>query len=152
MAAVRQPHPTALPEQMAIWNSEILITTAPLQSLPNDWEGSAGAYVDFWGVVRGLEDGREISGIEYEAHEAMAQRQLEMIAEAARIQFDLAGIVLRHRIGFVAAGEASLFLRVASAHREAAFQASQWIVAELKQKVPIWKRPLFVRQEEPVAP
>src|SRR6266446_1887824 len=114
MAAVRQPHPTALPEQMAIWNSEILITTAPLQSLPNDWEGSAGAYVDFWGVVRGLEDGREISGIEYEAHEAMAQRQLEMIAEAARIQFDLAGIVLRHRIGFVAAGEASLFLRVAS--------------------------------------
>jgi molybdopterin synthase catalytic subunit len=148
---VRQTHPTAALEQMAIWNSEILITTAALQSLPNKWDGSAGAYVDFWGVVRSVEDGREISGIQYEAHEAMARHQMEMIAETARRKFDLAEIVLRHRIGFIAAGEASLFLRVASGHRAAAFQASEWIVAELKQKVPIWKQPIFVRQREEAA-
>jgi molybdopterin synthase catalytic subunit len=47
----------------------------------------------------------------------------------------------------VAAGEASLFLRVSSGHRGAAYEASAWIVSELKKKVPIWKRPLFVRQE-----
>jgi molybdopterin synthase catalytic subunit len=141
----------ASPEQMAIWNSEILITTGPLQSLPNSWEGSTGAYIDFWGVVRAREDGREVSGIQYEAHELMAQHQMEMIVEAARAEFELEKVVLRHRIGFVAAGEASLFLRVASAHRTAAFQGSQWIIAELKQKVPIWKRPLFVRQEASAA-
>ena len=131
---------------MATWHSEILITTSPLQSRPNRWSGAAGASVDFWGVVRTLEDGREISGIEYEAHQTMAQRQMELIAEAARTDFDLEEVTLQHRIGFVAAGEASLFLRVASAHREAAFRASSWIVTELKKKVPIWKRPLFVRQ------
>jgi molybdopterin synthase catalytic subunit len=135
---------------MATWHSEILITTSPLQSRPNRWSGAAGASVDFWGVVRTLEEGREISGIEYEAHQTMAQRQMEMIADAARTDFGLEEVTLQHRIGFVAAGEASLFLRVASAHREAAFQASSWIVTELKKKVPIWKRPLFVRQSRAV--
>jgi molybdopterin synthase catalytic subunit len=135
---------------MATWHSEILITSSPLQSRPNRWGGAAGASVDFWGVVRTLEDGHEISGIEYEAHQTMAQRQMEMIAEAARTKFGLEEMTLQHRIGFVAAGEASLFLRVASAHREAAFQASSWIVTELKKKVPIWKRPLFVRQSRAV--
>ncbi len=133
---------------MATWHPEILITTAPIQSRPNSWTGKAGATVDFWGVVRSLEDGREISGIEYEAHEAMAQHQMKMIATAAQTEFDLAEVILQHRIGFVAAGEASLFLRVSSGHRGAAYRGSGWIVAELKKKVPIWKRPIFVRQEK----
>ena len=131
---------------MATWHSEILITTGPLQSPPNRWNDTTGASVDFWGVVRALEDGRAISGIEYEAHQTMAQHQMQMIAEAAHTEFRLSEVTLQHRLGFVAAGEASLFLRVASAHREAAFQASSWIVTELKKKVPIWKRPLFVGQ------
>lgn len=78
----------------------------------------------------------------------MAQHQMKMIATAARSEFELEEIVLQHRIGFVPAGEASLFLRVASGHRGAAYQGSAWIVAELKQKVPIWKRPVFVRPEK----
>ena len=134
---------------MATWHSQILITTSPLRERPNSWNGKAGASVDFWGVVRALEDGREISGIEYEAHETMAQHQLETIAAEARAKFALEEVVLEHRVGLVAAGEASLFLRVASAHRGAAFEASAWVVAELKKKVPIWKKPLFVRQENP---
>jgi molybdopterin synthase catalytic subunit len=134
---------------MAISNSEILLTDTPLPSPARDWKDSAGAIVDFWGVVRAVENGEEISGIEYEAHRAMAEHQLGKIADAARTKFRLEQVILRHRIGFVATGEASLFLRVSSAHRAAAFRGSQWIVAELKQKVPIWKRPLFVRQTEP---
>ncbi len=136
---------------MATWHSEILITTSPLQVRPNSWNGQAGATLDFWGVVRALEDGHEISGIEYEAHEAMAKHQMELIAEAGRERFALETVLLHHRIGFVAAGEASLFLRVASAHRGAAFEASAWVVAELKKKVPIWKRPIFVRGQDPTA-
>ena len=135
---------------MAIWHSEILITTSRLQSPPNDWNGQAGAALDFWGVVRNVEDEREISGIEYEAHQVMAQHQLEMIATTARAEFGLEQLMIHHRIGFVAAGEASLFLRVASAHRAATLQGCAWIVTELKQKVPIWKHPLFVRQERAV--
>jgi molybdopterin synthase catalytic subunit len=131
---------------MATWHPEILITTDPLQAPANTFSGTAGALVDFWGVVRALEDGREISGIEYEAHREMAQHQMEMIANAAQAEFGLERITLQHRIGFVAAGEASLFLRVSSAHRAASYRGSAWIVAELKQKVPIWKHPVFAEQ------
>ena len=134
-------------KQMATWHSEILITTAPLESRPNIWNGKIGASVDFWGVVRAREEDCEISGIEYETHQAMAQHQMEMIARAAQEKFGLQEVLLHHRVGFVAAGEASLFLRVTSAHRAAAYQGSAWMVAELKQKVPVWKRPVFVREE-----
>jgi molybdopterin synthase catalytic subunit len=124
--------------------SEILITTSPLPLPASEWQLSAGAIVDFWGVVRALEDGREISGIDYEAHEAMAQHQMEMLADRARGDFPLEEIILRHRVGFVSAGEASLFLRVTSGHRAAAFEGSQWMINELKKTVPIWKRPIFI--------
>jgi molybdopterin synthase catalytic subunit len=133
---------------MAISKSQILITTAPLVPPPPAFSDSAGAVLDFWGVVRGREAGREISGIDYEAHEAMAQHQMEVLAESAGAQFPLESIILHHRIGVVGAGEASLFLRVTSAHRGEAFAASSWMIAELKKKVPIWKRVLFVRPEE----
>ncbi len=136
---------------MSTWHSQIILTTEPLAIVPNDWNEAAGASLDFWGVVRALEDGREISGIEYEAHPAMAEHQMKLIAQAAQRGFGLEAVILHHRIGFVAAGEPSLFVRVASAHRAAVLEATAWIVAELKQKVPIWKHPLFVRQTQAAA-
>ena len=123
---------------------EVLVTGSALQRPDEDGNATAGAVVDFSGVVRKLEgDGREIEGIEYECHVKMAEHQMCLIAEAAVEKFQLKQVVLHHRIGFVKAGEPSLFLRVATAHRAAAFEASEWIVNELKKKVPIWKKPQF---------
>lgn len=122
---------------------KVLLTDAQLNAPENRLDPTAGARVDFQGIVRGSEDGREIDGIDYEAHREMAEHQLKEIAERAAIQFGLRSVIIHHRTGFVAVGEASLFVRVCSGHREAAFQASLWIVDELKKKVPIWKRPQF---------
>src|ERR1700757_1391739 len=119
---------------------EVLLTEAPLEAPPQNHHCDAGATVDFRGVVRKLEDGREIEGIDYEAHREMAEHQLREIAEQAGIEFRLQSVIIHHRIGFVAVGEVSLFTRVCSGHRDEAFQASRWIVDELKKKVPIWKR------------
>ena len=121
---------------------EISVTQVPLAAPRSDIAGT-GAVVDFWGVVRPIEDGREIEGIDYETHHEMAEHQLERIAEQAAELFGLKLVIIHHRIGFIAVGEASLFLRVASPHRSEGFRASQWIVDELKKKVPIWKRPRF---------
>jgi molybdopterin synthase catalytic subunit len=121
---------------------EILLTEAPLDA-PQTHPIEAGAMVEFLGIVRRLENGCDIEGIEYEAHRQMAEHQLRQIAEQAADKFRLELIIIHHRIGFIAVGESSLFLRVASAHREEGFQASQWIVDELKKKVPIWKRSRF---------
>jgi molybdopterin synthase catalytic subunit len=122
---------------------KILVTEGPLAEPPKNHKSDAGAMVEFWGVVRRLEAGREIEGIEYEAHREMAAHQLKQIAEQASEKFGLKQVIVHHRIGFIAVGEPSLFLRVASPHRGDGFRASQWIVDELKKRVPIWKRPLF---------
>ena len=122
---------------------EVLVTESALQTPDRDCDTAAGAVVDFFGVVRKLENDREIEGIEYESHVQMAEHQLRLIADAAMEKFQLKQVVLQHRIGFVRAGEASLFLRVSAPHRGSAFNASKWIVDELKEKVPIWKKPVF---------
>jgi molybdopterin synthase catalytic subunit len=128
---------------MAISVCEVSITEAPLILPEANEDPQAGAMVLFWGAVRSTEDGREITGIDYEAHRAMAEHQMRIVAETAAKKFDVREIFLRHRIGFVAAGEPSVVVRVASGHRGAAFAASQWIMDELKRVVPIWKRPVF---------
>ena len=127
---------------------EVLVTDAQLSAPENRVDPAAGARIDFQGIVRASEEGREIEGIDYEAHWKMAEHQLREIAEQAIIQFELRSVIIHHRVGFVAVGEPSLFMRVFSGHRQAAFQASRWIVDELKKKVPIWKRPRFKIQND----
>jgi molybdopterin synthase catalytic subunit len=121
---------------------EVLLTEEPLP-VPSQQrvDLEAGAVVDFWGVVRQLENGCEIDGIDYEAHAAMAEHQLRMLADAAAEKFQLRKVLLYHRVGFVRAGQASLYLQVSASHRAAAFEGSKWMVDELKKKVPIWKKP-----------
>src|SRR5437763_1105051 len=96
---------------------EVLLTKERLEAPKEIANPQAGAVIDFWGVVRALEDGREIEGIEYEAHTSMAKHQLEKIAEQAASSFAIDFLMIHHRIGFVAAAEASLFVRVATRHR-----------------------------------
>ena len=134
---------------MAISVCEVSLTEAPLVlPEPND-DPQAGAVVVFWGAVRATEDGREITGIDYEAHRAMAEHQMRVVAESAAEKFEVREIFLRHRLGFVAAGEPSVVVRVTSGHRGAAFAASEWIMDELKRAVPIWKRPVFKEMPSP---
>lgn len=127
---------------------ELLLTKAELERAA-DWpEVCAGAIVDFRGVVRVTELERTIQGIDYEAHAAMAEHQLQLIGREAMERFGLQMAVIRHRIGFVAIGEASLFIRVAAPHRREAIRASEWMVDELKKRVPIWKHPKFELNQE----
>jgi molybdopterin synthase catalytic subunit len=122
---------------------EVLITDAALEA-PSDTYQESGAVVDFSGVVRPLEAERGITGIHYEAHQAMASHQMEQIAGNAIQRFGLHGAIIHHRVGFVPAGEASVFVRTISRNRAEAYRANQWIMDELKKNVPIWKRPKFI--------
>ena len=122
---------------------ELLLTKAELERAVEWPQGGAGAVVDFRGVVRPEEQEKPIRGIEYEAHAAMAKHQLDRIAREAMERFGLQMTVIRHRVGFVPAGEASLLIRLASPHRSEAIRALEWLVDELKKRVPIWKHPQF---------
>src|SRR4030095_2868510 len=124
---------------MSNYDCDVALVMGALDfTLPENRSGG-GAIVQFFGDVRPLENGEPIDGIEYEAHWEMAEYQLRKIVDAAAKRFGLLGVHLRHRVGFVGAGETSLLVSVVAAHRDAAFDASRWIVDELKQRVPIWK-------------
>jgi molybdopterin synthase catalytic subunit len=122
---------------------EIRVGTAPLEPIPPLFSDTAGAVLDFYGVVRGREDEATISGIGYEAHEEMARHQLGRLAAEAIERFAIFELILHHRIGFVPVAEPSLFLRVSSGHRGTAFAAAQWLIEQLKARIPIWKHPVF---------
>ncbi len=99
-----------------------------------------GAAVYFLGVVRGTEDGRPILALEYEAFVPMAEHQFRLLFDQAEKGWPLESVRLVHRLGRVAAGEASLWVEVVAPHREEAFAACQFIVTEMKRVVPIWKK------------
>lgn len=120
--------------------SNVTITDRALEIPSPALRADAGAVVDFLGVVRGLEDGREIKGIDYEANREMAEHQMRKIADEARERFGFATLQLHHRIGFVPVAEASLFVRIMARHRGPALDACRWIIERLKEEVPIWKR------------
>jgi molybdopterin synthase catalytic subunit len=122
---------------------EIRITKQPLDPRGLRFSRTEGAVVDFFGVVRSVENERAIEAIEYEAFEAMAERQLALIANEAKDRYGLVSVIIHHRIGLVPVGEASLFVRVTARHRRAAFDGSSQIIERLKQAVPIWKHPVY---------
>jgi molybdopterin synthase catalytic subunit len=126
---------------------DIRISKQPLDAADLEFSRTEGAVLDFFGVVRTIENDRLIDGIEYEAFERMAERQLALIADEARASFGLVSVIIHHRTGFVRAGEASLFVRVSAPHRRAAFEGSSQIVERLKQAVPIWKHPVYANAQ-----
>src|ERR1700704_3127826 len=128
---------------MANCDCEVALVSGPLDLTSPEATLGGGAIVEFFGNVRPLENGKQIDGIEYEAHREMAEHQLRKIAEEAAERFDLLMVKLHHCIGFVAVGETSLFLRVPPAPGGAACKASRWIIDELKKRVPIWKSVRF---------
>lgn len=98
-----------------------------------------GATILFVGTVRDVNDGRSVLGMEYQAYRAMAERELNDIALEAGERFDTEHIVIEHRLGALALGDASVIIAVAHPHRGAAYDASRYVIEQLKQRVPIWK-------------
>ncbi len=101
-----------------------------------------GAVVCFLGVVRGSEGDDAITAIDYEAFEPMARRQFELLFDELGQRWPVESVRLVHRIGVVPVNEPSLWVEVVAPHRAEAFDACQFLIDEMKQKVPIWKKPL----------
>ena len=119
------------------------LTRAPIDAcvlLREIGDPGHGAVLLFLGVVRDLNDGRAVSGIEYSAYEAMAASELQAIADEAAARCAGASVLLVHRLGELALQEASVAILVAHGHRDQAYQLSRWTIEELKRRVPIWKR------------
>ena len=103
---------------------------------------ATGAVASFFGIVRGEEERQPIAALHYEAFEAMALHQLDLLFDQVEKRWPVESVRLVHRTGRVEAGESSLWVEVTAPHRQEAFAACQFLIDEMKKVVPIWKRPL----------
>jgi molybdopterin synthase catalytic subunit len=101
---------------------------------------SDGAVLLFWGVVRNHHQGLAVNRLEYDAYVEMAEAKLKEIVGEARTRWPVGAIAVVHRLGRLEIGEASVGIAVASPHRAEAYDASRYVIEELKRRVPIWKR------------
>ena len=86
---------------------------------------------------------REVLGLEYEAHAAMALRVVASIADEIEARFGVTRLAIVHRTGEVPVGEASVAIVACAPHRDAAFQAARYAIDETKARAPIWKAERF---------
>lgn len=103
-----------------------------------------GGHSIFLGQVRAdVVDGKTVAAIEYTAYEEMAGNEADKIREEAFAAYDLTCAHIYHSLGEIRAGELCFFVFTSSAHRKAAREASQFLVDEIKERVPIFGKEIF---------
>lgn len=119
----------------------------PCSALDGCISDQDGAAILFLGTVRNHNDGREVGHLDYQAYAPMAEATLYEIVAEAHQRWDTGGISVIHRYGRLEIGDISVAIAVASPHRAEAFEASRYIIEELKKRAPIWKREGYLSGE-----
>jgi len=99
-----------------------------------------GAVVSFSGICRGSEDGEPIAALTLEHYPGMAEAEIGRHADEALSRWPLQGLTIIHRFGRIAPGENIVLVVTASSHRQAAFEAAEFLMDYLKTNAPFWKR------------
>lgn len=101
-----------------------------------------GAVAAFVGVVRDLNEGEGVASMTLEHYPGMTERALEQIEQRARSRWDLAEILVIHRVGELRPTDQIVLVVVTSRHRGEAFAACEFVMDYLKTEAPFWKKEL----------
>lgn len=99
-----------------------------------------GAVVSFTGICRGAEAGEPIAALTLEHYPDMAEAEIARHVQEAQERWPLLGVTVIHRYGRMRPGENIVLVVTASSHREAAFQAAEFLMDYLKTRAPFWKQ------------
>jgi molybdopterin synthase catalytic subunit len=108
----------------------------------------AGAVASFVGTVRSRSRGRDVTYLEYEAFEEMAEPMLSRLGDELTERNGLCAVAIHHRLGRVEIGEASVVIAVSAPHRSAALDACREAIETLKSTIPLWKKEVYAGGEE----
>ena len=122
---------------MILITSKEIDFTAVTDSVRNH---RAGAVNLFLGTVREFTGDTQTQSLEYEAHAAMAQSEMQKLADEAKHRWKLIEISIVHRVGHLGLGDIAVAVAVSAPHRPEAFEGGRWLIDTLKERVPIWKK------------
>ena len=111
-------------------------------------DDSAGAIDVFIGTVRNKTADRKVQHLDYEAYDPMAVKEIQKIIKQAQTKWPIIKAAAYHRKGKLVIGDIAVIVAVSTPHRQASFEACQFIIDTLKQTVPIWKKEVFDGGEE----
>ena len=127
-------------------NSSIKITSNKL-NIQNCYDfvqdASCGGIALFVGSVRNKTQNKSVTLLDFSTYQAMAIKEMKMIADKALQDFDILKIAIHHAEGELHIGDIPVIIAVSSPHRKAAFAACQFAIDTLKETVPIWKKEHF---------
>lgn len=108
-----------------------------------------GAHDIFLGQVRAdEEDGKKVCAIEYSCYKELAEKTMHQIRENTFAKFDISCMHVYHSLGMVQAGEICLFVFVSAPHRRICFEALQFVVEEIKAKLPVYGKEMWDDERE----
>lgn len=111
-----------------------------------------GGIATFLGCARDFSEGHNVSEISFEAYGSMALTEMRTLREEAIARFGLLDARIVHRVTTVKAGDNIVLIVAGAEHRAAAFDACRWMIDELKERVPIWKKEITPQGEAWVTP
>lgn len=127
-------------------NSSIKITSDKL-NIQNCYDfvqdASCGGIALFVGTVRNKTQDKSVTLLDFSTYQAMAIKEMKMIADKALKDFDILKIAIHHAEGELQIGDIPVIIAVSSPHRKAAFAACEFAIDTLKETVPIWKKEHF---------
>src|SRR3954471_11058105 len=99
-----------------------------------------GAVVTFSGICRGDDDGAKVAALTLEHYPGMAEAEIQRHVDEANERWPLKGVTVIHRVGRIEPGENIVLVVTTSQHRQAAFEAAEFLMDYIKTSAPFWKR------------
>ena len=125
-------------EKIEISNAEKFLTSS-----------NFGATIYFVGSVRSINEDKEVTGITYDSRDSMVIKSFEEIYKEAETKLNIRekAIFIEHVKGYVAIEEKSIIIGVGCKHRNEAYNLSRFIIEEIKNRTPIWKKEHYDNEE-----
>jgi len=101
---------------------------------------SAGGFASFEGWVRNHDEGRKVVRLDYQVYPELALVEGERVIAESCHRFEIVSVRCVHRYGELAIGDIAVWVGVSAAHRGSAFSACRYVIDQIKERLPIWKR------------
>lgn len=128
-------------------DNQVFITTEPISLMDfliSQPDESCGAVASFVGIVRDHHAGHKVKKLYYDRYPSMADQEIGLIVDQVKKEHGVNEIKVLHRIGWLEVGEAAVVIAVTATHRSEAFSACKAVIDQIKERVPIWKKEVYV--------